>query len=271
MSIVNNILIFIFAILPIIMYVSLMHFMIPGSFVSHSRARRYLISGLLSPFIIFLVYFIFPNWGQRINDAGIWGLVFFTVVQIGFLEEICKYTIFQWVTSERTSSKNDLPIAIMFHSMMTSLGFALTENISYIITYNDILTINPMSTEIKIADQLFSMTASRSITAVIVHMICGVILGYFISKSISSRKRFVKVSIGKMGRDLKLPNLKHFILGIFFASLYHGVYNANLMLPDNQYKTFFTCVILGFGLSIGYFIIDSLIKESKLIRQCKLN
>ena len=56
------------------------------------------------------------------------------VVQIGILEESSKYTIFQWVSSERLSQKHDLPIATMYYSMMTSLGFATTENISYLIT-----------------------------------------------------------------------------------------------------------------------------------------
>lgn len=271
MSISNNILVFVFALLPIIMYVSLMHFIIPYSYVSIHRSRRYLISGLLSPFLIFLVYFIFPNWGGRIDGFGIWGLLFFTTIQIGFLEEFCKYSVFQWVNSERTTTKRDLPIATMFHAMMTSLGFALTENLSYIITYNDVLVLNPLATESKITNQLVSMTASRSVTAVVIHMICGVILGYFISKSVSSKKRFVKVSIGKGKMDFNLPNIKHLVLGIFFASLYHGIYNASLMLPQNEYKTFYTFVILGFGLSIGYLIIDALVKESKIIRQCKLN
>lgn len=271
MSVTNHILVFAFALLPIIMYVALMHFIIPYSYVSIHRSRRYLVSGLLSPFLIFLVYFIFPNWGEKMDGYGIWGLLFFTVVQIGLLEEFCKYSVFQWVNSERTSTKNDLPIATMFHAMMTSLGFALTENLSYIISYNDILVLNPLETDFKIANQLVAMTATRSVTAVVIHMICGVILGYFISKSISSRKRFVKVSLGKGKMDFKLPNIKHLVLGIFFSSLYHGIYNASLMFPENEYKNFYTCIIIGFGLSIGYLIIDTLVKESRLIRQCKLN
>ncbi len=127
MNITNNFFIVIFALIPIILYVFLVYYMIPKSFVSLDRGRRYLISGLMSPFLIFLVYFIFPNWGKQLNVNFLFDYVFFTVIQIGLLEEFSKYSIFQWVSSERISRKHDLPIATLYYSLMTSLGFALSK------------------------------------------------------------------------------------------------------------------------------------------------
>jgi hypothetical protein len=63
MNISNNLFIVIFALLPIILYVYLVYYMIPKTYVSLDRGRRYLISGLMSPFIVFLVYFIFAVLG----------------------------------------------------------------------------------------------------------------------------------------------------------------------------------------------------------------
>lgn len=267
----NNVLVFLFALVPIVLYATLLHMMIPRTYVNLHRSRRYMISGLMSPFIIFLVYFIFPDWGKRIEGFGIYGLVFFTVIQVGFIEELCKYMVFKWVTSERISSKNDLPIATMFYALMTSLGFALTENFSYLISYNESLSDNPLFTETNIRNKLFTLTATRSITAVVIHMICGVIIGYFISKSILKTKMSFEANLCENTFEWKFPKKTYLVFGIMFSSLYHGIYNANLMLLDNNYKAFFSLVIMGFGLAIGYFMITDLIRESKFIRQCKLN
>lgn len=270
MNITNNFFIVIFALIPIILYVFLVYYMIPKSFVSLDRGRRYLVSGLMSPFLIFLVYFIFPNWGQQLNVNFLFDYIFFTVIQIGLLEEFSKYTIFQWVSSERISQKHDLPIATLYYSMMTSLGFALTENISYLISLYQNSSFDPVITNSQLNLSMLKLSLSRSLTAVIMHMICGVIIGYFISKSIELGKKNKPIN-SILEHDLKISNKIYIFLGIMFASIYHGIYDLNLMLPDNNYKTLFTVLIISFGLIIGHFMINNLIKESKIKRLCKMN
>lgn len=272
MAITNNLFILIFAILPVLMYIFLIYYIIPKNFVSLARGRRYFITGLMSPFIVFLIYFILPNWGTAISNDNFYSYFFYAFIQVGLLEEICKFSIFQWVNSERQSHKYDLPIAIMFHSLMTSLGFAVTENIGYLINLYKNFSNDPMVTELQLNNSMLFLAASRSLTAVVIHMICGVILGYYFSKSIISKfdySNFIKKLNFK--NKFLLNKLYYILLGIIFATAYHGIYDLNLFLEDNNYKILFTTTIISFGLAIGYFMIMDLIRESRIKRFCKLN
>ena len=58
-------------------------------------------------------------------------------------------------------------------------------------------------------------------------------------------------------------------MGIFWASLFHGVYDYNYMLPMHNYSWTFSIIILIFGLIIGKFIINKLIKQSVELRTYK--
>jgi len=271
MNISNNLFIVIFALLPIILYVYLVYYMIPKTYVSLDRGRRYLISGLMSPFLVFLVYFIFPNWGKSITDDFFLSYCFFAIVQIGLLEEFCKYTIFQWVSTERLSQKYDLPVATMYYSFMTALGFALTENISYLISLYQSNSLDPTVSQAQLNNSMLAMALTRSLTAVVMHMICGIIIGYFTTLSIEKEKTNKLKKINENHHNLNLFNKIYLFYGISLAALFHGIYDLNLMLPDNNYKMFFCILIIAFGLSIGYFMITDLIKKSKIQRTLKLN
>lgn len=271
MNISNNLFIVIFALLTIILYVNLVYYMIPKTYVSLDRGRRYLISGLMSPFLVFLVYFILPNWRKPICDDFFLAYLFFSIVQIGFLEEFCKYSIFQWVSAERFSRKHDLPVATMYYSFMTALGFALTENISYLITLYQSKALDPTVTQTQLNNSMFSMALSRSMTAVVMHMICGIIIGYFINLSYEKEKRDKLKITNENNHNIKILDKIYLFYGIGLAAIFHGIYDLNLILPDNNYKMLFCILIIVFGLSIGYFMITDLIKKSKIQRAHKLN
>lgn len=270
MDITNNIFIIIFALLPIILYVYLLYYMIPKTFVSIDRGRRYLISGLMSPFLVILVYFIFPNWSKPLGTDILFNYIFFTVVQIGILEEASKYTIFKWVSSERLSQKHDLPIATVYYSLMTSLGFALTENISYLMTLYNIESINPLVTSSELNNDMLKMSISRSLTAVVMHMICGIIIGYFINLS-KEVKKPINSDRHSTNHNFNIMGNFYVLIGILLASIYHGIYNLNLMLPDNNYKSLYGVLIMIYGLTISYFMIKNTITESKIKRFCRMN
>lgn len=244
--------ILILAICPIILYSYLVYKLAPNKFISTHRARRYLVLGLLSPMLVFLIYFIFPDWGEPKHTNAILSLILYAFIQVGMLEETIKYTSFWWVGKERISEKYDLPIATMFYSMMTAVGFAITENIAYLIqAQNNCAEIHEM----------IRLIEMRSLTAVIAHMICGVIMGYFLAKSRQVTDTiFLKNKINK---------IKYIFMGIFWASLFHGVYDYNYMLPMHNYSWTFSIIILIFGLIIGKFIINKLIKQSVELRTYK--
>lgn len=267
----HNIAVFLFALMPIVLYINAFYYVLPPNFVSIHRSRRYLVSGLMSPFLIFLVYFMIPGWGNPINLTEIWKYLFFAIFQIGLLEEWCKYVVFQWVTLERISARNDLPVAIAVYSIMISLGFALTENMGYVISLYRFNVEYTLMAPAEIENSLVKLIILRSVTATVMHMVCGLIIGYFISRSNNDK---IKISFGGLdyvSKELRFPKLTHLAIGIGLASLFHGIYDFNLLLPDNDHKTSITVMILISGIAFGYLIMKRLIKESSEIRYNKLN
>lgn len=260
MLVSNTLWVLILAIFPIILYSYLVYVLVPKNFISTKRSRRYLVAGFLSPMLIFLFYFLFPNWGDPQSSILIIALLILAFVQVGVLEESAKFLTFWWVSKERPSEKYDLPIATMFYSMMSSVGFAITENIFYLIQEQRRITelqkIIPFNLDI--SQQLINVAQSRSLTAVIAHMICGVIMGYFLAKAHKLKYE---------NPEKKFERNKMILYGICSAALFHGIYDYNLFLDNNIYQATFAIVILLFGLIIGRFIINDLVKESICQRQ----
>ena len=179
-------------------------------------------------------------------------LLILSFVQIGILEESAKFATFLWVSKERTSEKYDFPIATMFYSMMSAVGFAITENIVYLIrAQRQIIEIQNIG--IDLSKELINIAEMRSVTSVIAHMICGVIMGYFLAKA---------HEINYEKTNSKFKKYKTIVKGIVFAALFHGAYDYNLLLENNLYQIPFAIFILVFGLIIGRFIINELIMKS---------
>lgn len=276
----NNISVFLMATMPAILYAFFIYAAIPKNMISIGRARRYLVAGLLSPMLIFLFHFLFPDWGYPQSNNVFTTYFIFAFIQVGLLEEITKYTTFQWVSSERNSEKNDLPIAIMFYSMMSSVGFSIVENISYLINYRNSLiesifeemscgTIyNPIEVQSFISDEVMSLAFTRAISAVILHMLCGIIMGYFLVKS--HREKYYHKTEPDEDIAMKNPQFKRWYYvgcAIVSAAILHGVYDLNLMLPQNMWVYYFHVLNIFGGLLIGFLIIKLMIKQSKELRK----
>ena len=247
MKFTDNFLTILVSVIPIILYSVLVYKLIPKNFISIARSRRYLITGLMSPFLIYLFYFIFPDWNTAFSNSTVLSFIVYAIFQIGALEETMKYVTYHWVTSERISSKYDLPIATMFYSMMISVGFSICENITYLFNIKRSFDNYKFIPQEYVYQELMSTAIIRSMSAVVMHMITGVIMGYYLSQ---------KNKIGKT---------KAITFGILTASIYHGIYDLNLIIPSNvnMNQQIFGYVILGSGLAVGYFIIKKLIAKSK--------
>lgn len=252
----NNFFPLLFAISPVILYCILIYVFIPKEMVCLNRAKRYLIYGLLSPFLVFLFHFLFPQW-STLSDGSLTPIFTYAVIQIGLLEEIVKFITFKYVNSQRKNLKQDLPIATMFYYMTVSAGFALTENIIYLMNYGNIVLL------------------PRATSAIVLHLICGVFAGYFISKAYSLKDPY----LNPQGQFEKLVNdyiiigkYFYYILGIFFATVLHGIYDYNLSIPEIlPYTTLLKNITLISGLIIGYFIIRELIQLSREHRKNYFN
>jgi RsiW-degrading membrane proteinase PrsW (M82 family) len=249
----NNILALLMAIFPVMIYSYLAYYLIPHTYIGNRRTRMYFVAGLLSPTIVYVFGFVFPYWYTPMIGEGIGQYAHQAYIQVALLEEVAKYITFWWVSSQRRNSKYDLPIATAYYAMMSAAGFAVIENIHYLIKFGN------------------GVLFTRGITAIILHMVCGFFMGYFIAKSktLSVIKHINPNNQREtMANDFyKLRKWACAGFGILAAVLIHGTYDFNLFLPFNLYPGMTLAIIIVSGLSIGYFMAKELILLSGKIRE----
>tara|TARA_B100000768_G_C11191994_1_gene337770 strand:- start:353 stop:997 length:645 start_codon:yes stop_codon:yes gene_type:complete len=152
------------------------------------------------PAIVFeLVYnqSLFPN------------LFLYVLFGIAFIEEGVK---FFFLRKYIYRNKNlDEPMDGIVYAVMVGLGFALVENIMYVLE-------NP--------EQSFDIAVLRMFTAIPLHAICGVILGYYIGLAKFSKNPF-----------------KLMCIGLLFATIIHCMYNYFIFID----KLFLSIIIIVIG------------------------
>lgn len=118
---------------------------------------------------------------------------------IGLIEELVKYLVLKWRTFK---NKNfDYSFDGIVYSVFVSLGFAVAENVFYVVENG--LTVGLM----------------RAVTAVPGHMCFAVLMGYFYSG-----KRFAK------NYDRKREHFKYSRNVVFVPMVVHGIYDALAMI-----------------------------------------
>lgn len=246
----NNVLEILAAMFPVFLYSFLVFILVPKGFLSGRRARRYFITGFIAPIMVYAFSYVFPHWREPISPfADFNTLGYNAFIQVGVIEELCKFLTFAWVFSQRRNAGFDTPISVIYYSMMASAGFALIENVTYLMDYgNGVLFI-------------------RAISAILMHMITGVIMGYFIQKAyIYKTVLFEKISLFERFK-IKFHRIKFVIYGISAAVLFHGVYDLTVMLPYNLYQDYFIVLVLAFGFVIGRLMLSEGIRLSIELRK----
>ena len=246
----NNIIPAIIAIFPTFFYSMGIYFMIPKNMVSWRRMRKYFGIGLASPLIVFFIHYIFPGILSP-SAYGLTGSLFVAVFLAAGLEEFAKYSTFKFTNHTRRSSKDDYPIAIMIYSMSAAAAFAIVENFIYAMQWgSEVLLI-------------------RGVSANVMHLICGLIIGYFIAKAKMVSKPLFKTEKEKLKNWLILS--KKFLIiffGLLVSTVYHSLYNTNLYLADgaglSYVETTFCIFIL--GIFITYYMARELVIKSKKIK-----
>lgn len=211
----HNIISFIFTFLPVLIYSIIVFVSMPVNIIKFKIASLFFFMGVLSTILVNTVHYTFPNWDFPMNEDPIIALFLSSFFKIGLLEESSKYILYrmtEWYRGEKVLHPN----AIMFYSMSVSCGFAVSENILYAQIYG--------------GNVLFI----RSVSSVLIHMICGLTIGYFIA-------------IGKKYNRITLLSF----VGIIVATLYHALYDFNIFVNGDSGidKSFF---IIVFGLIGSY-------------------
>lgn len=242
----SNIFLFLLGVIPGLLYAFLIFLNSPMRTIRLKPSTFYLLFGMLSILLVIGIHFIFPhitNYVQIIpyTKLGIGGGLFYkptifavfimNFIQIGFKEELCKALLFFLATWYRQKTKvdNDHPFAIMFYVCMISLGFALIENIQYIWSAFNWVSITPTAVGLR-----------RTFSAILAHMGFGLVMGYFFalaSKKIHGNTNDITVLTVWSRHKSKLRKVLLITCGILSATLIHGLYDFNLSTADSTKQT----------------------------------
>lgn len=266
----NNILPFLFAVLPALVYGYIIFKHSPKNSIHLNKLWIYTIIGFLSITFISFFTFIFPNFQKPLfqeflGSTNIDGelvsffkkttltFVFLSFVQIAALEEFSKWVSFKCGDLFRgRNSLRDHPYAIMFYTTMVAAGFAALENTEYAIK-----TINGGFGENL---NVFEVLLVRTFSSVLMHMICGAIMGYYIALRAKSEKMY---------------RIRYNLIGVFSAAVLHGFYDFTLLDSDTNILIFNlgglsfhwpSSIIVVAGLVITYFMATDL-KYRKIKRR----
>ena len=226
--------------IPLI-YAVIIYFTSPYKSVSFRRGLLYLWAGLFSPSVVQMIYFFIPHLRESHSDF----YQMFAVV--GPVEEVSKFILFYTVLAVTKEKKiSDHPFKYMFYFAMTGLGFAIFENIHYIMMYGE------------------AVLPIRSFTSTIAHMIFGLFFGYWIGLGTITRKNFEERSVFGVltNKNKKVKRVVFGFIGLLFASFYHGMYNFNITSAQNSLEIILI-ILLTFGIITSKLLSDDLNRKWK--------
>ena len=168
----NNILLFLFTVIPSIIYIWAFYSAIPSHKVSLRKAVNVFFVGFFSVTLVKFIHFIFPHYSASINpDDIVISVLFLSFIQIALTEELCKFGSYKLSGAEVNPTSN---LALMFYCAIPAISFAITENIMYITKYTMTGGLSSYSS--------WGLSTSRNIHATILHLTCCTIMGYFVVK-----------------------------------------------------------------------------------------
>ena len=133
-------------------------------------------------------------------------LFIYFLVGIALVEETLKYLIVR-TTAFRSRALNE-PVDVMLYMIIAALGFAAFENI--LLLFGLIETYS--------ASDIFLVNTIRFVQAVLLHALASGILGFFIALSFYKKNRRGFLTI----------------LGLFLATLLHGLFNFYIFTIGDQ-------------------------------------
>lgn len=214
----NNLLSFLFTFLPALVYAVIVYMSFKKDTISWKSSFLYFMMGAMSGIAVMTLQWIFPNLHNELFGPDRFVLSYFIMcfIQIALIEEGMKMFFFGLTNSYRTMLPK--PGGIMFYCMSVSAGFAVQENLMYVMRYGD------------------DVLLPRAFSAIILHMLTGIMMGYFITLGIYNKKKIL-----------------YSLIGLIVATIYHGLYDFDIFIRVSPYG-FPTGlgipiqVLLGFGL-----------------------
>jgi RsiW-degrading membrane proteinase PrsW (M82 family) len=221
-----NIISFILIVLPPFLYAWIIYLSSPYKSLSLKDSTKFILGGVFSITTLSFISFLFPYWSTYAITDPFWGSFWVTAPK----EELSKFLLFLIIYKGLNNSKNLHPITYMFYFGMIGLGFAMVENLSYVVRYG------------------VYVLKFRTFGAVFVHMICGMLFGYWLGISKIKKSKFTLRTISSIYLSSR-PKTKIFLytlMGLITSSCFHGLWNYNINIWG-IYSTPFSILLLMVG------------------------
>lgn len=238
----TSILYLLLALIPVFCYIGIIWLTTPFGSIDFKKSTQYFITGVLSIGILLTFLRIFSGWQTPMNPSDMsWSLFILAFIQVSLVEEVCKFSAFKINEVIRKDNiEYDSPIGTMFYCGISALGFSFIENVDYAVKYGgDLILI-------------------RSFTAMMLHFLCGLIMGYWISISRLPTKLRNKSILEVI--FIKKPILKkivYYFMGILSATFLHGLFDYNLFTKGHIVSNY----IIIFGGVIAAYLASKDINE----------
>lgn len=193
---------------PPLIYAVIIYFTSPYRSVSFKNGILFMMGGIISVTLLQLIYILFPTMGFSHKEFFLRFFMF-----VGPLEEISKFIMYIVILNFIDKNKvSEHPFRYMFYFSLVGLGFAAIENIGYVKIYGE------------------NVLYVRTFTSTIMHMIFGLLFGYWIGLATINKRKFGNRSVFGVitNKHKKLRMFIYALIGFISATLYHGLWNYNL-------------------------------------------
>ena len=137
---------------------------------------------------------------------------FDSFIRAAFVEEFFKACVIIFYCTRKTAF--DEPMDGVIYGIAASLGFAAYENIDYVLYFEK--------------DPSFDIALVRAFTAIPMHALCGIIMGFLISQSIFEKKH----------------NYLNLFLALFIPVGMHGLYNFSFSSTLVSYQVAYFILLI---------------------------
>ena len=159
--------------------------------------------GCATVLAINLIIPILDNYNEEFFSGETYHF-FDSFIRAAFVEEFFKACVIIFYCTRKTAF--DEPMDGVIYGIAASLGFAAYENISYVLYFEKVPS--------------FDIALVRAFTAIPMHALCGVVMGFLISQSIFENKH----------------NYLNLFLALFIPVGIHGLYNYSFSSSVISYQ-----------------------------------
>jgi RsiW-degrading membrane proteinase PrsW (M82 family) len=240
------ILYFLISFIPVLLYILTIWLSSPINSIDLKKSIQYSLTGILSVGMLFIYFRMVPKCHHPISSDVNLSFWFLAFIQISLIEELSKFISFN--INERMRGiddvKYDSAIGTMFYCGISALGFSFIENIDYAIKFGG---------QILIIRSFFSM---------LLHFICGLIMGYWISLSrIPTRMKDRSLLELFFIKYKKLKKWVYSLIGIGCAVILHGMFDYNIFTGGHIVSNY---IILLSGIIAVYLGVKDLQEKTKI-------